>query len=155
MGGDFDHRWTQTKESLLALKELWTKDEAEFHGNYYDFPPVQMYPKPAQKPHPPILIGGMARRVLQRIVEVGDGWLPNRVTPEIIEDSRRQLDALAEERGRDPSSINISVYGQPADRQNAQDFLNAGANRVIVRPEVCETEQEMSEQLESIAEAVL
>ena len=49
MGGDFDHRWTQAKESLLALKELWTKDEAEFHGNYYDFPPVQMYPKPAQE----------------------------------------------------------------------------------------------------------
>ena len=114
-----------------------------------------MYPKPAQKPHPPILIGGMARRVLERIVEVGDGWLPNRVTPEIIENSRRQLDALAEERGRDPSSISISVYGQPADRQNAQDFLNAGANRVIVRPELRETEQEMSEQLESIAEAVL
>ena len=155
MGGDFDHRWTQTKESLLALKELWTKDEAEFHGKYYDFPPVQMYPKPAQKPHPPILIGGAARRVLQRIVEVGDGWLPNRATPAMIEDSRRQLDELAAERGRDPASINISVYGQPADRQNAQDFLNAGANRVIVRPEVCDTEAEMSAQLERMAEAVL
>jgi len=62
MGGDFDHRWSQTKESLLALKELWTKEEAEFHGKYYDFSPVKMFPKPFQKPHPPILIGGMAKK---------------------------------------------------------------------------------------------
>ena len=60
MGGDFDHRWTQTREAVAALKELWTKDEAEFHGRYYDFPPVYSYPKPVQKPHPPVLLGGHA-----------------------------------------------------------------------------------------------
>src|SRR4029453_19178785 len=49
MGGDFEHRWTQAREAVMALKELWTKDEAEFHGRYYDFPPVYCYPKPAQK----------------------------------------------------------------------------------------------------------
>ena len=114
-----------------------------------------MYPKPEQKPHPPILIGGMAPRVLQRVVEIGDGWLPNRVTPAVIEDSRKQLDALAEERGRDPASISITVYGQPPDRQNAQDFLNAGANRVIVRPELTESEDEAGAELERVAEAVL
>jgi len=64
MGGDFDHRWTQTREAVLAMKELWTKDEAEFHGRYYDFPPVYCYPKPVQKPHPPVLLGGHARSVL-------------------------------------------------------------------------------------------
>ena len=68
MGGDFDHRWTQTREAVLVMKELWTKDEAEFHGRYYDFPPVQCYPKPAQKPHPPVILGGMAKNVLRRIV---------------------------------------------------------------------------------------
>src|SRR5439155_1357943 len=62
MGGDFDHRWTQTRESVLAMKELWTKPEAEFHGRHYDFPPVRSYPKPAQKPHPPVLLGGAARK---------------------------------------------------------------------------------------------
>ncbi|HEV8533978.1 MAG TPA: TIGR03619 family F420-dependent LLM class oxidoreductase, partial [Methylomirabilota bacterium] len=66
MGGDFDHRWSQTRESILAMKELWTKREAEFHGKYYDFPPVRSYPKPAQKPHPPVLLGGGAKNVLQR-----------------------------------------------------------------------------------------
>ena len=85
MGADFDHRWTQAREAVLALKELWTKDEAEFHGRYDDFPPVYCYPKPFQKPHPPILLGGNAPNVLQRVVRWGDGWLPNRVTPGQVE----------------------------------------------------------------------
>ena len=58
MGGNFPHRWTHTRESILAMKELWTKDEAEFHGTYVDFPPVRCYPKPAQIPYPPIFLGG-------------------------------------------------------------------------------------------------
>ncbi|MCS5659615.1 MAG: LLM class F420-dependent oxidoreductase [Dehalococcoidia bacterium] len=155
MGGDFDHRWSQTKESLLALKELWMKDEAEFHGKYYDFPPVKMFPKPAQVPHPPILIGGMAKNVLRRIADVGDGWLPNRVSPQDVESSRKQLDSLATERGRNPSSITISVYGQLPDRQSAADFVNAGADRVIVRPDLKETESEVASELERIADKVL
>ena len=155
LGGDFDHRWSQTKESLLALKELWMKDEAEFHGRYYDFPPVKMFPKPAQVPHPPILIGGMAKNVLRRIADVGDGWLPNRVSPQDVESSRKQLDSLATERGRNPSSITISVYGQLPDRQGAADFVNAGADRVIVRPDLKETEGEVASELERIADKVL
>ena len=155
MGGDFDHRWSQTRESIEAMKELWTKDEAEYHGRYYDFPPVYSYPKPVQKPHPPVIVGGHARNVLQRIARMADGWLPNRASPAQIEDSRKILDTLAEESGRDPSSITISVYGQPPDRDLIQSFLDAGANRVVVRPEHCETEAEMGEQLESIAEAVM
>ena len=91
-GGDFDHRWTQTREAVEALKELWTKDEAEYHGRYYDFPPVYSYPKPVQKPHPPVLLGGNAKNVLQRVARWGDGWLPNRATAGQIEESRKILD---------------------------------------------------------------
>jgi len=58
MGGDFEHRWGQSREALLAMKELWTQDEAEFHGKYYNFPPVRCNPKPIQKPHPPVFLGG-------------------------------------------------------------------------------------------------
>ena len=157
MGGDFDHRWTQTREAVLAMKELWTKDEAEFHGRYYDFPPVYCYPKPAQKPHPPVLLGGNARNVLQRIARWGDGWLPIRVSAAQIDDSRKILDTLAAERGRDPESITISIFGQPTDtaRQQVDDFLNAGAVRVSVWPEHCDTEAEMGEQLEKMAEALV
>ena len=157
MGGDFDHRWTQTREAVMALKELWTKEKAEFHGSYYDFPPVYCYPKPAQKPHPPVLLGGNARNVLQRVARWGDGWLPNRITPKQVEDSRYKLDALAAERGRDPKSLTISVFGQPTDTTRSQidDFLNAGAERVSVWPAYTESEEEMGEQLERMAETLL
>ena len=157
MGGDFEHRWTQTREAVAALKELWTKDEAEFHGHYYDFPPVYMYPKPVQQPHPPVLLGGMARNVLQRVARWGDGWLPNRVSPQQIEESRKVLDVLADERGRDPESLTISVFGRPPEttRQDVDDFLNAGALRVCVWPTHCDTEQEMGDQLEKMAEELV
>ena len=154
-GGDFEHRWTQTREALEVMKELWTKDEAEYHGKYYNFPPVKCYPKPAQQPHPPIIIGGLARNVLRRIVAVGDGWLPNRITPAEVEDSRKRLDAMAEEAGRDPKSITISVYGQPADDDVVQSYLNAGADRVVVRPDHVANDYEMGKQLERMAEAVI
>ncbi len=155
MGGDFDHRWSQAREAILAMKELWTKPEAEFHGKYYDFPPVKSYPKPAQKPHPPVILGGHARSVLQRIVEWGDGWLPNRATPAEVETSRGKLDAMARQAGRDPASISISAFGQPADRELVRRFHDAGANRVIIRPPSAQTEQAMRVELERIAEAVL
>ncbi len=154
-GGDFEHRWTQTREALEVMKELWTKDEAEYHGKYYNFPPVKPYPKPAQQPHPPIIVGGLARNVLRRIVAHADGWLPNRITPAEVEDSRKRLDAMAEEAGRDPKSITISVYGQPAERDVVQSYLNAGADRVVVRPEHVANDYEMGKQLERMADSVL
>jgi len=155
MGGDFVHRWTQTREAIEVMKALWTQEEAEYHGRYFNFPLVRSYPKPAQKPHPPIMLGGHAKRVLQRVVAHADGWLPNRITPAEVETSRGMLDALAKEAGRDPGSITISVYGQPPDRTVVQSLLNAGADRVVVRPEHVATEAEMGEQLERMAEAVL
>jgi probable F420-dependent oxidoreductase len=157
MGGDFDHRWTQAREAVLPLKELWTKDEAEFHGRYYDFPPVYCYPKPAQKPHPPVLLGGNAPNVLKRAARWGDGWLPNRVGPGQVEEGRKILDILAAERGRDPASLSISVFGQPTDttREKVEEFLNAGAERVSVWPAHCETEEEIGEQLERMSDALV
>ncbi len=155
MGGDFVHRWTQVRESVLAMKELWTKAEAEFHGAYYNFPPVKSYPKPVQKPHPPVILGGFAKNVLARVVAWGDGWLPNRVTPEKLRECRATLDRLANDAGRDPSKITISVYGQPADRDLIKRFHDAGANRVVVRPPTVKTESEMGTELTTIAAAVL
>jgi len=155
MGGDFDHRWTQTREAILVMKELWTKKEAEYQGKYYVFPAVKSYPKPAQKPHPPVILGGHAANVLERIVEWGDGWLPNRATPEEVEGSRRKLDTLAKAAGRDPAKITISAFGQPADRDLVRRFHDAGATRVIVRPPTAESESAMKEGLERIATAVL
>ena len=103
MGGDFPHRWTQTREAILAMKSLWTEVESEYHGRYYDFPPVYSFPRSVQRPHPPVYLGGMARNVFKRIVEWGDGWMPNRVTPDDIRSGRRRLDELSlTEAGRAP-----------------------------------------------------
>ncbi len=153
-GGDFPRRWTQTREALDVMKVLWTNDIAEFHGQYYDFPPVRCFPKPAQKPHPPIVIGGAAKNVLKRIVAHADGWLPNRITPGDLEVRRRELDELARAAGRDPESITISVYGQQPDPALVRSLIDAGAYRVVVRPNHVDTEAEMGAQLEGIAEAL-
>ena len=141
----------------MALKELWTEDEAEFHGRYYDFPPVYCYPKPAQKPHPPVLLGGNAPNVLRRVARWGDGWIPTRATPGQIEDGRKTLETLAAERFPDPASITISVFGLPrdADRNQVEALLQAGAVRVAVWPAHCETEAQMGEQLERMANALV
>ena len=155
MGGDFDHRWTQVRESVDVMKELWTKDEAEFHGKYYDFPPVKCNPKPLQSPHPPIILGGASRNVLRRIATWADGWLPLRISPEELETSRKILDALAGEIGRDPSEITITAYGQNPDRTLIRSLFDAGADRVVVRPEHVDTESEMGQQLENIANEVM
>ncbi|MDH3678412.1 MAG: LLM class F420-dependent oxidoreductase [Acidimicrobiia bacterium] len=155
MGGDFARRWTQTREALEVLKALWTEDEAQYHGSYFDFPPVRCFPKPAQRPYPPVIVGGSAPNVLQRIVAHADGWLPNRATPAEIADARAELDRLATAAGREPSSITISVYGQEPKRQLIDDFAAAGADRVVVRPQHVDTEAEMGSQLESMAAAVL
>ena len=154
MGVDFDHRWTQTKEAVLAMKELWTKTESEYHGKYYDFPPVYSFPRPVQRPHPPVLLGGMARNVFKRIVEWGDGWIPNRVTPEEVAAGRAKLDELATVAGRDPASIPISVFGQQPDPGLVERFFEAGAARVTVRLPVAGEEESLVE-LERMASLLL
>ena len=154
MGGDFARRWTQTREAILAMKSLWTDVESEYHGRYYDFPPVYSFPGSVQRPHPPVLLGGMARNVFRRVVDYGDGWMPNRVTPDDIGAGRARIDELAAAAGRDPASISISVFGQPADRSLVGELFDAGAERVMIRVETAD-EDATNAQLDEIAEAVL
>mgnify|MGYP000273475499 FL=1 len=154
MGGDFPHRWTQTREAVMAMKELWTTVESEYHGNYYDFPPVYSFPMPTQRPHPPIYLGGHAKNVFKRLVSWGNAWMPNRITPQEIEDGRKQIESLCIESGRDPNEIGITVYGVAADRELLKDFESAGAERAVVSIDSVE-ENEAIEQLEDIAGKLL
>lgn len=154
MGGDFSHRWSQTREAVEAMKELWTKDESEYHGRYYDFPPVRCFPKPAQKPHPPVILGGTAKNALRRVVAWGDGWMPDIATLEGVKAGRATLDELATVAGRDPTSIEISVVGRPPDREDIDPFVEAGADRVTIGLSVTSTE-EAEARLESIARQFL
>jgi probable F420-dependent oxidoreductase len=151
MGGNFAHRWSQTREAVLAMKELWTKEEAEYHGKFYDFPPVRCSPKPFQKPHPPILLGGSARNVFKRVVAWGDGWMPTRATAEDIKMGRATLDALADAAGRAPSSLEITVYSQDGDPETLKRFEDSGASRVTVRLPTTVGEAALTE-LERMAE---
>ena len=154
MGGDFAHRWSQTREAILAMKELWTTVGSEYHGKYYDFPPVYSFPRSVQKPHPPVFLGGMAKNVFKRIIDYGDGWMPNRVVPEDVQKGRATLDELAEAAGRDPKSIIVSVFGQQPDADLLKGFEEAGADRVMIRVETA-NEDDTLKNLHSIAETVL
>jgi probable F420-dependent oxidoreductase len=155
MGGDFEHRWTQTQDAIMAMKALWTKDEAEYHGRYYDFPPIRSVPKPAQKPHPPIVLGSItSRRVFQRIVAWGDGWMPVGASLEQMKRGRDTLNQLAARAGRDPRSIQIVAFFVPPDPEALKAFQEAGADAALVALETA-GEKEALARLEEIAQKVL
>jgi probable F420-dependent oxidoreductase len=157
MGGDFPHRWTQAREAILAMKELWTKAEAEFHGKYYNFPPVRSFPKPVQQPHPAVLLGGTAPNVLKRVVAWGDGWMPGRVSVDEIRRGCAMLRELAEQAGRDPMSLEVVAFGGPGqfrDRVAIKEVEEAGANRVTIWLTQTSGEAPLAE-MEAIARQVL
>ena len=154
MGGDFDHRWSQTREAILAMKELWTRDEAEFHGRYFNFPPVKCYPKPVQKPHPPVLLGGASTNLFKRVVAWADGWIPAGASAAQVKAGRAALDELADAAGRDPKSIQITVFGAPLDADALRGYAEAGADRAIVRLPDTSSDAALGE-LERMAERVL
>jgi len=154
MGGNFAHRWTQTREAIEAMKALWANEAAEYHGRYYDFPLVRSFPRPVQLPHPPIFLGGSAQQVFKRIVEYGNGWMPTRSTPEIIKQGRAVLNELAVEAGRDPKSIEVMAYIAPADRAKLQALAEAGADAAVMLL-AQESEAAALAELEQLAQQVL
>src|SRR6266571_1096803 len=132
MGGDFAHRWTQTREAIEAMQALWANEAGEYHGTYYDFPLVRSCPRPVQRPHPPIFLGGSAKQVFQRTVAYGNGWMPTRSTPETIRQGRAVLNELATDAGRDPKSIEVLAYIAPRERGALQALAEAGADAAAV-----------------------
>jgi probable F420-dependent oxidoreductase len=154
LGGNFAHRWTQTREAIEAMKALWANEAAEYHGRYYNFPLVRSFPRPVQQPHPPIFLGGSAQQVFKRTVEYGNGWMPTRSTPELIKQGRAVLNELAVEAGRDPSSIEVMAYIAPADRARLQALAEAGADSAVMLL-AKESEAAALAELEQIARQVL
>jgi len=122
MGADFQHRWTQTRDAIHAMKELWTKEESAYYGSYYNFPAVRSFPKPAQKPHPPVLLGGSSKYVYKRIVEWGDGWLPTGMKIDKIQEGWATISDLAQKKGRDPKSLTLIVFGAPGQFRTKEDL---------------------------------
>ncbi|MBK9428053.1 MAG: LLM class F420-dependent oxidoreductase [Gammaproteobacteria bacterium] len=136
LGGDFDHRWGQTKDYILAMKQLWTQAESEYHGKYVDFPPVRCFPKPAQRPHPPILLGGFtAERVYQRIAEWGDGWLPVLESVDQFRQGVERLKRAADAVGRDYGELTKTVFGIKGQWEVPEEIRAleaAGADRLVM-----------------------
>ena len=136
LGGDFEHRWTQTAENIAVMKALWTEHAPEFHGKYNDFPAIRCYPKPLQDPYPPVLLGAINNaRSLKRVADWGDGWVPVIQTPEELEAGIKQIEAYCNESGRDPASLEHSVFGigdQWKSKNEIEQLGKAGASRVVL-----------------------
>jgi probable F420-dependent oxidoreductase len=129
-GTDFTQRWAVLRERIAAMKEIWTKDEASYHGEHVDFDPLWSWPKPRQKPHPPILLGTGSARGRQRVVDYCDGWMPIAGRDDVlagITDLRARADAA----GRDPRSLSVTIFGAPAKAERIEEYRQAGAERVI------------------------
>jgi probable F420-dependent oxidoreductase len=129
-GTDFKTRWKLLRERVLAMKEIWAKDEAEYHGDFVDFDPIWSWPKPAQKPHPPILMGGGTPRARQRVVDFCNGWMPIGIRTENIIEGMKDLAARAREAGKDPRDFPTTVFGAPARPETLDAYEEAGVERV-------------------------
>ncbi|MCH2516814.1 MAG: LLM class F420-dependent oxidoreductase [Dehalococcoidia bacterium] len=133
-GTRFRSRWRLLRERILAMKEIWTQEEAEFHGEFVDFDKMWAYPKPVQRPHPPILMGGDGPTTFDRVVEFCDGWMP--ISGRSSEGTSLQekivlLRRQAEEAGRDPASINITIFGARPEPDAIARLEAAGVDRAI------------------------
>ena len=133
-GTRFRSRWRLLRERILAMKEIWTQEEAEFHGEFVNFDKMWAYPKPVQRPHPPILMGGDGATTFDRVVEFCDGWMP--ISGRSSEGTSLQekivlLRREAEEARRDPASINITTFGARPEPDAIARLKAAGVDRAI------------------------
>jgi probable F420-dependent oxidoreductase len=132
-------RWKILRERILAMKQIWTSDEAEYHGQFVNFDPIWSWPKPAQRPHPPVLVGGDGPRTLERVVEYGDGWMPIGGRGGAGLAARiQELQRMAKAAGRGP--IPVSIFGVPPSKEAIEAFAAMGVERVLfgLRPEPAE-----------------
>ena len=132
-GTDFKTRYRKMREQVLAMKEIWTKDEPEFHGDFVNFDPIWSWPKPAQRPHPPVILGGESSHTLQRVVEFCDGWLPRGRAAERILPGLEELKTRAAKAGRDMKTISVTVFGAAPDEAVLDTYRKAGITRVLFR----------------------
>jgi probable F420-dependent oxidoreductase len=129
-GTDPSRRFGLMRERIEAMKAIWTEDEAEYHGKQVDFDPIWAWPKPVQRPHPPILVGGNGKGVLDRVLAYGDEWMPNRFGDEAKLIARiAKLQRRAGEEGR--TGIGVTLYGAPRDAAAIARYEEAGATRAV------------------------
>ncbi|MBM3464570.1 MAG: LLM class F420-dependent oxidoreductase [Armatimonadetes bacterium] len=153
-GTDYRTRWRRMKETIEAMKVLWNEDEAEFHGEFVSFDRCHMYPKPVQRPSPPIHQGGFGPGTLDRVVDYCDGWFP--LYPSVPDFPRAiaELRQKAEAAGRDPGGIEVSTFFTPPEPAVIERLREAGVQRVIFTLPPADREKVLPH-LDSLAEKFL
>ena len=131
-GTQFADRFKVMCDRAKAIKTLWREQEPEYHGEFVDFGPLWSFPKPVQKPNPPVLLGGETIHSLRRVVDFCEGWLPRGRSFSDPAGEMNRLRAVADERGRDMSSIEVSLFGAPSDTALLDKCREAGVHRVLV-----------------------
>jgi probable F420-dependent oxidoreductase len=130
-GTVFKSRWKLLRERIEAMKAIWRNDAASYHGELVNFDPIWSWPKPVQKPHPPILLGSHGPRALQRVVRYCDGWLPNCGRGGDLPAQIAELRRCAEQAGRDPKTISITAFAAPPDARVIEQLEAAGVERSV------------------------
>jgi probable F420-dependent oxidoreductase len=132
-GIPFASRHKAARERVEAMKEIWTKSKAEYHGEFVNFDPMMTWPKPVQKPHPKVIVGGAFPYSARRAIRYGDGWIPQaaRGGYKEIADMIPEFKKMAAEAGRDPESIEITVWFPRQDADLMKRYQDLGVARVV------------------------
>jgi probable F420-dependent oxidoreductase len=130
-GTDFGTRFELMRERVLAMKTIWTEDEAEYHGRYVDFDPMMAWPKPARKPHPPVLVGGGFPHGARRAIDFGEGWMPIGGRDLDVAELVPRFRQMAAEGGREPDDLPVTAYGAKPDADTVGRLSDAGVDRVV------------------------
>jgi probable F420-dependent oxidoreductase len=128
-GTDPAQRFEVMRERIEAMKAIWTQDEASYAGEHVRFERIWCWPKPVQQPHPPVLVGGIGPRVIDRVLHFGDEWMPNRLPDEELAPRIGELNARASEAGRSP--IPVTVAGIRPDAGRIERLEQMGVHRVF------------------------
>jgi probable F420-dependent oxidoreductase len=134
IGLDFASRGRRVDEAIDVCRRLWTDEVIEHHGEFFDFGPVMFEPKPVQKPHPPVIVGGESSPALRRAARVGDGWVGLDHTLDTIDGPLAKLTALREQAGRADLPFEITVGGPVRSADDIGRWEEAGVDRLIVSP---------------------
>ena len=150
-------RAERTRDYLAAMKKVWTEGESAHQGEFVRFEPVRSFPKPVQKPYPPIIFGGESEPALRRVGEVGDGWWGVNVTPETAKTHMANIKRYADAAGRDASKLHFSVspgIGVPVTLDEVKRFADVGVDQVIIGA-FADSAAEYKQVIESNAEALI
>jgi probable F420-dependent oxidoreductase len=132
-GTDFASRFTVMRERVEAMKAIWTKSRPEYHGQFVNVPPMMTWPKPVQKPHPPVIVGGAYPHGARRAIAYGDGWVPHARRPAYgdVLGLLPEFRTMATESGRDADTVPVTIFGVAEDADAIARYRDAGVARVV------------------------